>query len=176
LLQTVTKTQDTKQIHFICIDQRVKEPTTGKVFIVLQNGQKIIMPDNVSRVPALLLLNDNYKVIYGDDIYRHLKPRLEVEIQQATQRNMEPVHFQDGFSFGSGGSGGIVSDSFSFLDQPLNVDGNGGMRQMHNYMSLQDSMTTTMTLPEETERLKEGQTSVEAIQRKRNEELSQLLR
>ena len=62
LLQTVTKTQNVNDIHFICIDKRVKDPS-GKVFIVLQNGQKIIMPENVTKVPALLLLNQNYKVL-----------------------------------------------------------------------------------------------------------------
>ena len=63
LLQTVSKTQMAKDIHFICIDNRVKDQS-GKMFIVLQNGQKIIMPENVTKVPALLLLNQNYKVVY----------------------------------------------------------------------------------------------------------------
>jgi hypothetical protein len=35
----------------------------GKMYLVLENGQKIIMPENVTRVPALLLLNENYKVL-----------------------------------------------------------------------------------------------------------------
>ena len=43
LLQTVTKTQNPKDIHFICIDKRVKD-SSGKVYIVLQTGQKIVMP------------------------------------------------------------------------------------------------------------------------------------
>jgi len=48
LLQTVMKTQNSKDIHFICIDKRVRD-SNGKVYIVLQTGQKIIMPENVTR-------------------------------------------------------------------------------------------------------------------------------
>ena len=49
LLQTLSKTQVSKDIHFICIDKRIKDEK-GKVHIVLENGQKIIMPENVSKV------------------------------------------------------------------------------------------------------------------------------
>jgi hypothetical protein len=181
LLQTVSKTQNSNDIHFICIDKRVKD-SNGKVFIVLQNGQKIVMPENVTRVPALLLLNQNYKVIYGDDIYKHLKPQVQQQVQQATKNNMEPVTFQDGFGSFSGFGGGIVSDNYSFLDQDdseLSVKGNGGLRQMHNYVSLNDSMNVNMQLPKDdhdykTDKLKEGEMSVEALQRKRDEELANI--
>lgn len=181
LLQTVTKTQNSKDIHFICIDKRVKD-NTGKIFIELQNGQKIIMPDNVTRVPALLLLNQNYKVIYGDDIYRYLKPQVVNEVKQATKNNMEPVNFQDGFSAFGGFSGGIVSDNFSFLDQTddeLGVKGEGGLRQMHNYVTLNESMNLSMKLPQDeqeynTNKIKEGEMSVEALQRKRDEDMSNI--
>ena len=181
LLQTVSKTQNSKDIHFICIDKRVKEQD-GKIFIVLQNGQKIIMPENVTRVPALLLLNQNYKVIYGDDIYKHLKPQVQQQIQQATKNNMEPINFQDGFSSFSGFGGSIVSDNYSFLDQDdsdLSVKGNGGLRQMHNYVSLNDSNNLSMKLPQDdhdykSDKLKEGEMSIEALQRKRDAELTNI--
>ena len=179
LLQTVTKTQNAKDIHFICIDKRIKD-SNGKIFIVLQNEQKIIMPENVTRVPALLLLNQNYKVIYGDDIYKHLKPQTQQQVQQATKNNMEPNNFQDGFgSFGGFGGGGIVSDNFSFLNQTdseLSVKGNGGLRQIHNYVTLDDSMNLSMKLPQDDlehkmDKIKEGEMSVEALQRRREEDL-----
>lgn len=179
LLKTITKTQNTNNIHFICIDKRVKE-SDGKIYIVLQNGQKIVMPDNVTRVPALLLLNQNYKVIYGDDIYKHLSPQVTQHVQQATRNNMEPVNYQDGFSSFSGfGGGSVVSDNYSFLDQndsELSVKGNGGIRQMHNYVSLNDSNNMNMNLPKDDfdYKIKEGEMSVEALQRKREEELSNI--
>ena len=178
LLQTVSKTQTAKDIHFICIDNRVKDPS-GKIFIVLQNGQKIIMPENVTKVPALLLLNQNYKVIYGDEIYKHFKPAQQVQVQQATKNNMEPSAF--GFNGGGGlFSSGIASDNYSFLDQnddELSVKGNGGLRQMHNYVSLNDSMNLTMQLPTDeaeykNDKLKDGENSVEALQRKREQEFA----
>jgi hypothetical protein len=179
LLQTVTKTQNAKDIHFICIDKRVKD-SNGKIFIILQNGQKIIMPENVTRVPALLLLNQNYRVLYGDEIYQHMRPQQNQQIKQATKNNMEPVTFQDGFNAFGGFGGGIASDNYSFLDQSdteLSVGGSGGMRQMHNYVSLNESNQLSMNLPTDdheykSDKLKDGEMSVEALQRKREQELS----
>jgi hypothetical protein len=179
LLQSITKTQNTNNIHFICIDKRVKD-TNGKIFIVLQNGQQILMPENVTRVPALLLLNQNYKVIYGNDIYNYLKPQVTQQIQQATKNNMEPINFQDGFKSFGGFSGGIVSDNYSFLDQSdneLSVKGDGGLRQIHNYVTLNESMNLTMKLPQddvEYNKLKEGELSVEALQKRRDEEVANI--
>jgi len=182
LLQTITKTQNAKDIHFICIDKRTKDPSSGKVFIILQNGQKLIMPENVTKVPALLLLNQNYKVIYGDEIYQHLRPQVKQEIKQATKNNMEPNNFQDGFSAFSGFGGGVASDNYSFLDQSdteLSVKGDGGLRQMHNYVALNDSMNLTMHLPQDdhdykSDKLKEGEMSVESLQRKRDQEIANI--
>ncbi len=179
LLQTVSKTQNVNNMHFVCIDKRVKD-SSGKVFIVLQTGQQLLMPESVTRVPALLLLNQNYKVIYGDDIYKHLRPQVTQEIKQATKNNMEPITYQDGFSSFGGFSGGIVSDNYSFLDQndsELSVKGNGGLRQMHNYVTLSESGNLSMSLPKddvEYSKIKEGEISTEALQRRREEELSNI--
>jgi hypothetical protein len=141
------------------------------------------MPENVKSVPALLLLKENYKVIYGDDIYKYLRPQVVQQVQQATKNNMEPVTFQDGFgAFGGFGSSSIVSDNYSFLDQSdseLGVKGNGGLKQMHNYVSINDSGNLTMHLPQDdydykSDKIKEGELSVEALQRRREEDLSNL--
>jgi hypothetical protein len=42
LLQTITKTSLIDEIHFICIDKRIKEKD-GKIYIILENGQKVIL-------------------------------------------------------------------------------------------------------------------------------------
>jgi hypothetical protein len=183
LLQVIGKTPTTKDMHFICIDNRVKDQN-GKLHIVLQNGQKIIMPENVTRVPALMLLNQNYKVVYGDEIYNHIKPLQQTQIKEATKNNMVPQSFQDGFSAfdGFGGGSNISSDNYSFLDQSddeLGVKGNGGLRQMHNYVSLNDSMNFSMNIPQDDNsknsgKIKEGQYSLEALEKRRNEELSNI--
>lgn len=138
-LQMLSKTEFHNDIHFICIDRRVKEQ--NKTFILLENGQKIILPDNVTKVPALLLLNEGYRVLYGEEILRYLKPRQKEEVQKATQNNMEPMEY----SFeGCGGFGDVVSDKYSFLDQDpddLSSQGNGGTRQMHNYMDVKTAFS-----------------------------------
>lgn len=133
LLQGLAKTQVSKDIHFICIDNRIKE--NGKLFIQLPNGQKIIMPEHVTKVPALLLINQNYKILYGEEINNYFRPKQETITKQVTQNNLEPF----AFSFGGSGFSGIVSDQYSFLDmgaESLTAKGDGGVRQMHNYVTL----------------------------------------
>lgn len=138
LLQNIGNSNVTKDVHFICIDKRIKEG--NKMYIILENGQKIVMPESVTKVPALLLLNNNYRILYGEDILRFFKPKQEIAVKQATQNNLEPM----AFSLGGGGSFGIMSDTYSFLDMDsdsLSAKGNGGTRQMHNYVSLNYSDT-----------------------------------
>ena len=145
-LQILSKSNMQKEIHFICIDKRIKD-SNNKTYIILENGQNIIMPENITRVPALLLLTQGYTVLYGEQILHHLKPRQEEEVKKATQNNMEPMAFSFG---GSAGFGDIVSDQYSFLDQneeDLKATGNGGMRQMHNYVDLNYNNTITINTP-----------------------------
>ena len=142
-LQLLSRTQQAqKDLHFICIDKRVKD-ANNKTYIVLEDGQKIILPENVTKVPALLLMTQGYQVLYGEQILQYLKPKQQQEVRVATQNNMEPM----AFGFGSGGGfGDIVSDKYSFLDQndeELKTTGNGGMRQMHNYVDLNSSYSFT---------------------------------
>ena len=175
LIQSLSKTNVAKEIHFICIDKRVKD-TNNKVFIVLENGQKIIMPENINRVPALLLLTQGYDVLYGEAILNHLKPKQEVAVKQATQNNMEPM----AFSFGGGGLGDIVSDQYSFLDQgsdELEAKGSGGMRQMHNYVDL--NFSDKISTPADEQDYKSSNKiskdlTVEQLQQQRDSELQKL--
>ena len=177
VLQHFSKTQVSKDIHFICIDNRVKD-ANNKVFIILPNNQKIIMPENVTKVPALLLLTQNYKVLYGESIYDHFKSQERVITKQVTQNNLEP----SAFSFGgySGVGSGIASDNYSFLDMDadsLGTKGNGGLRQMHSYVSLNDQLT----IPTPTDdyeynpnKLKDGDMNIESLQKQREKELSNI--
>jgi glutaredoxin-related protein len=131
IVQYLTKANLGNEVHFICIDNRTKQD--NKTFIILANGQKIIMPETVNRVPALLLLNNKYDVLFGENILQHFKPKQTEMVKQATFNNTEPV----AFSFSGGG--GVVSDQYSFLDmapEELSSKGNGGMRQMHNYVDI----------------------------------------
>jgi hypothetical protein len=175
LLQSFSKTNLSKDVHFICIDKRVKDPS-GKMYLILENGQKIVMPENVTRVPALLLLNENYRVVYGESIAQYFKPREEIITKQATFNNIEPMAFSLG-----GGSFGIASDQFSFLDMDadaLAAKGNGGMRQMHNYVDL--NYSDRISAPPENEGEKRGankipgELTIEQLQQQREQEFNAL--
>uniref|UniRef100_A0A6C0HTF6 Glutaredoxin domain-containing protein n=1 Tax=viral metagenome TaxID=1070528 RepID=A0A6C0HTF6_9ZZZZ len=131
ILQILSKTQLKDKFHFICIDKRVVED--NKVFVVLQNGNKIIMPNNITKVPAILNLT-TYNVIVGDDIYDYLKPQNQEITKNATSNNMEPFSF----AFTGNTGAGVLSDNFSFLDtssESLMAEGDGGLRQMYSYAS-----------------------------------------
>jgi hypothetical protein len=173
ILQTLAKS-NVQDVHFICIDKREKN-SKGKVFIVLENGQKIVMPENVTRVPALLLLNKGYDVLYGDAILQQLKPRQEMAVKQATMNNMEPM----AFAFGGGGSFGstVVSDQYSFLDQDLETRGNGGTRQMHNYVDL-NHVDQFQAIPQDEAETKNsgriGNVSIEQLQTQREQEFQSI--
>lgn len=130
----------------MCIDKRQRQ-SNGSTHVVLPNGSEVLLPPNVTRVPALLLLNKSNHVLFGDDIMNYLRPQ-EVQLNdQATFGNGEPMAFM----FGGGGSGwGVVSDNYSFLDQDpdsMLTQGDGGMRQMHNYAT-PDFMTNIDTPPD----------------------------
>lgn len=134
-LQILGKCNLEKEVHFICIDTRIKEPN-GKTYIILPNQQKIVLPDNVTRVPALLLINEGYRVLYGEAILQYLKPIQQNKIVKATQNNLEPMAFSDtgGFS-----NNGIYSDHYSSVNLDANQlsfqNGDAGMHQMYNYTS-----------------------------------------
>ena len=173
LLQTITKANVSKDIHFICIDKRTKD-ANNKIYIILENGQKIIMPENVSRVPALLLLNQGYQVLYGESILQHLKPRQEEMVKKATQNNLEPL------AFAFGGSGSVASDQYSFLDMDsdsLSAKGNGGVRQMHNYVDL--NYSDNISTPEDEQDYKSagkisGDLTVEKLLQQREHDLKKI--
>ena len=175
LLQTISKANISKDIHFICIDKRTKD-ANNKIYIILENGQKIIMPENVTRVPALLLLNQSYNVLYGEAILQHLKPRQEKMVKQATQNNLEPM----AFGFSGGGFGSVTSDQYSFLDMDsdsLSAKGNGGVRQMHNYVDL--NYSDNISTPEDEHDYKNanknsGDLTVEQLLQQREQDLQKL--
>jgi hypothetical protein len=173
LLNVLSKTKLSQEIHFMCIDRRVKE--NDDTYIILENGQKIIMPKNISKVPALLLLNDNCRVLYGDNIYDYIKPKQEEITQVSTNNNMEPLSF----SLGNFGYGGVCSDNFSFLDmnsESLQANGDGGLRQMHNYVALND--TLNIATPKDDYNYKENKLpeglTLEQLQKQREQDFNNL--
>lgn len=147
VLQLLSKYDMKNQVHFICIDGRINK--NGNMYAILPNGQEMLIPKNISAVPSLMILNQQYTVISGvDDIMNFFQKNINHQINTATKNNTVPVstHADDGYSAFGGFGSGIVSDSFSFLDQDdseLKTTGNGGLRQMHSYATLNDDVTIT---------------------------------
>ena len=143
LLGIIGKSPVKDEMHFLCIDNRTTA-ANGATYLILSNGQQVLLPPTVTRVPALLLLNRGHKVLFGEEIMRHITPEIEAQKQTAVQQHGEPSAFTLG---GFGSSYGVASDNYSYLDQTsddLSAKGNGGMRQQHHYASIsyQDKIET----------------------------------
>ena len=86
LIKTISGSKIKDDIHFLCIDNRI----TGKnnaTYIVLENNQRVLLPPTVTKVPALLLLNNSHHVLFGEQIYNHLQPKQNVMNTEATMGN-----------------------------------------------------------------------------------------
>ena len=171
VLTTLSKSQVSNEIHFLCIDKRVKS-ATGAWHILTESGEKVLLPPQVNRVPALLLLNKGHQVLYGDQILQHFQPKNVALNDQATGFNGEPNAFALGReSMGSGF--GVASDNYSFLDQSadeLSAKGNGGMRQLYNYATI-DLVDKIETPPDTYSPDKVGSVSLEQLQQKRQSDI-----
>ena len=171
VLTALSKSQVSNDIHFLCIDKRVKS-STGAVHIITESGEKVLLPPQVNRVPALLLLNKGHLVLYGEQILQHFQPKNVALNDHATGFNGEPNAFALGReSMGSGF--GVASDNYSFLDQSpdeLSAKGNGGMRQLYNYATI-DLVDKIETPPDTYSPDKVGSVSMEQLQQKRQSEI-----
>jgi hypothetical protein len=170
ILQTLAKSNIKEELHYLCIDKRVKAPT-GQWYIMLENGEKIIMPPQVNRVPALLLMKQGHQVLYGDQILAHLQPRESALNMAATNNNGEPSPFS--LNDDCIGGFGVASDTFSYWDQTsddLSAKGNGGMRQLYNYATI-DSNIRIEAPKEDYTPDKIGSVSLENLQQQRNSEI-----
>lgn len=98
------------EIRFICIDKRSRDPTTNQLFIINDNGDRLLMPPNLHSVPALMLIKEQYRLIYGNEIAKHYEPRIVNEKMAATNFNGEPM----GMSLGNMNSnfGNTLGDSY----------------------------------------------------------------
>ena len=183
LLAYLGKSEAKQHFHFVCIDKRVKSKD-GQLYVILENGQQILLPPSIERVPAMVILASN-QVLFGEQIYGHIQSSVATPPPSSTQYNnassntraaslqtMEP----SAFSF-SGGCG-VASDHFSFLDMDLTAKGNGGMRMMHNYVSCNDEIYSSsnqlsiQTPPNNYSREKIGNIKMEDLMQKRQLEIS----
>jgi len=129
LLQQLAKTKLGRELHYICIDVRFKDPS-GRTFVQVEN-QRVLLPPAITRVPALYLM-ESKQAIFEDSIYQFLAPKEQVVTHASTGGNMEPECFVTP----------RMSDSFSYWDQAsddLAAKGNGGMRQLHQFSTVEAS-------------------------------------
>jgi hypothetical protein len=172
VLSALSKSRVQDDIHFLCIDKRVRAANgSGSWHIVTESGEKVLLPPQVNRVPALLLLNKGHMVLYGEQILQHFQPKNVALNNEATGFNGEPNAFSLGRE--SMGGYGVASDNYSFLDQSadeLSAKGNGGMRQLYNYATI-DTMDKIETPPDTYSPDKVGSVSLEQLQQKRQSEI-----
>lgn len=168
LLQVLSRSQLNEDYHFLCIDKRIQMPDGG-VMLLIKNGQQVLLPPSITKVPALMLVNNGFHVLFGDQIYQHIQPK-EKELQKKSTNNQgEP----NAFSFAGLSQSGITSDQFSFLD--MNADdllakGAGGTRQMYNYVNIaEDSTMGIETPPDNYSPDKVGESDIEQYTNQRNE-------
>tara|TARA_Y100001970_G_C14258099_1_gene877164 strand:+ start:11034 stop:11624 length:591 start_codon:yes stop_codon:yes gene_type:complete len=138
ILTKLSRSNIKSDIHFLCIDKRVVN--NNKTYIILENGDRVLLHPDVTKVPALMLLNKNNEILFGEDIHKHFEyqiRRKEVKTQVDPRTDkVEPESFSLNDLMGS-----VKSDNFSFIDmsaEDLSAKGNGGVRLMYNYSGLND--------------------------------------
>lgn len=164
LLSILGKSPVQRDFHYMNIDNRERGPD-GQWVINLQNGTNVPLPKGIKNVPSVMMLNRGNMVISGIQVKEFIK-HLEDEKSRKQQKNDIAA-----FDIGGFGGGGVVSDTFSFLDtdpQDMLCKGNGGMRQLHNYSTI-NSFNVIETPPEnyESDKIK-GSIDTDKIQRERS--------
>ena len=132
ILEELNRQGMNKKFNYICIDKRtVKQNIT---YILNPDGSTFPLPPMINRVPVLLL-KPNHEILSGDQILDYIKPQAKTINEEKSMLYDEP----NPFSLKTD-PGGVMSDNFSFLDTPvneMNAQGNGGLRQMYNYATLE---------------------------------------
>jgi hypothetical protein len=165
LIYNLGKTKIKENVHFLNIDKRIQE--NNKTFILMENGQKILLPPSINMVPALLLLNKGNKIIFGNDVENYFTPLVKSEKNEAVKLYGEPLAFSL-YEMGT-----TMSDNYSYLDQnsdDLSAKGNGGMRQMHSFVKLNNDNKIN-TPPEDYQPDKIGEVDLGKIQAQRQKDI-----
>tara|TARA_Y100000590_G_scaffold459730_1_gene617515 strand:- start:313 stop:879 length:567 start_codon:yes stop_codon:yes gene_type:complete len=166
LLYEIGKSKVQKNIHFLSIDKRKRYGK--KIYIILDNGKEIFLPPNITKVPSLLLINKEHIILTGKDVINYLRPQIHQDKTMATSNNMEPLAYSM-YEMGT-----AMSDNYSYLDQSseeLGAKGNGGLRQMHNFVKLH-YIEKINTPPEDYEPDKVGTIDLNKIQAARDQDIS----
>ena len=163
----------TETIDCICIDKRKRNPTTNQIVVFLENGQQVTMPPNINSVPALLLVNQKYKLVLGLDIIKHFEPQMKDKLASANFGNGEPL----GYSINPTSGSNIVSEQFTYYSmtpEELSAKGAGGRRQMYNYVPASQNNAAIPTPPDNYRPDKiDSEVTIDKIQQQRNSDVPQ---
>lgn len=131
LLSYLAKHGYTNKLNFLPIDRRQRDQTTGQMYLLLDRGTKVLLPANVQNVPSLVCSSSqNFKVLVGNDIYQYINYQLQGLNNEATHNNGEPSGFQLNQL-------NTMSEQFTYYSmtpKDLSSKGQGGMRQLLNYV------------------------------------------
>jgi len=169
LLIELSKTKLKDEIHFICIDKRVKGKN-GENMIILENGSMLPLPPNITEVPSLLMLNHGNNVLTGENIYRFLEPKNKEINAVATKHNLEPLAFSVTEMNG-------MSDNYSYLDmtsEELSAKGTGGTRIIHSFSLLEQNQSIE-TPNDDYEPNKVNEEELQKFEKQRNQEIPQAI-
>lgn len=173
LLELLQKDGSIDQVELICIDYRfVKDNIT---YIKLPNNQSMPLPPMINCVPTLCL-TPNYEILTGGKILQYFKPISKNIEEERNHINGEPDPYC--LEKETIGNYGVSSDNFSFFDSnedELSASGNGGMRQLYNYVSVNgnenDSNSESIYTPQDLGKEKKISVSLEQLQQQRQNEL-----
>jgi|TARA_B110000967_G_C18792493_1_gene514053 hypothetical protein len=169
ILHFLVKGNLADKLNFLCIDKRIKDPKTNQIYIVLEDGKKVVMPPNVQSVPALLLVKEKYRVVLGEDIIAQYQGAATVETRRRmVEQNIEPI----GTSLSGGG---VVSEQFTSYDlSPIELSskGGGGRRSMHNYVSADEEIISINAPPDDYQPDKlSSDVTIDMLQQKRMDDV-----
>lgn len=86
IMNELARTELQKNIHFVCIDRRVKR--NEHTYVQMENGEEVLLPRNVTKVPALLLLQENNRVIFGNAIYNLFMPDVNKNVKKEAKMDL----------------------------------------------------------------------------------------
>ena len=162
------------KLNAICIDKRKVDPNTGQILIQLENGKNIMLPPNVHSVPALLVVKNNYKALFGKDIVQYFEPSVKEATSVAQKNNGEPI----GISLTPSSAGvTIMSEQYTLYDltpDDLSAKSQSTKRPMYNYVSATNHQSYQIPTPPDTYRPDKVDSSLtlEDLEKKRNTEVS----
>jgi len=116
--------------------------------------------------------------MFGDSIQELLQPDFyEEKHNDYSEQQFQQQQNQEPMAFSLCGNNFVMSDNYSFLDMSsddLNAKGNGGTRQLHNYVTIDQNNTIyTPTDNYSPDKIGDGEVSIESLMEARNREVPQ---